>query len=114
MNCVTCLTYIRKWLKMNDYAFAFSKKRLELQRHVNAVLQEAKGNGTLRKLEAKWFGAGEAVKVLPSVHLEGNNGANHPVNHYRHFVIPTSPMAMERRAVSRQPRSPSVSINDWG
>lgn len=68
------LTYVRKWLRANEYAFAFSKNRVQLQRRVNAVLQEIKTDGTLQKLEAKWFGADDTVKVLPERQLEGKNG----------------------------------------
>lgn len=68
------LTYLKKWLRTNEYAFAFSKKRTQLQRQVDAVLQEIKADGTLQKLEAKWFGADDTVRILPKRQLEGKKG----------------------------------------
>ncbi|HLZ19350.1 MAG TPA: ABC transporter permease subunit, partial [Smithellaceae bacterium] len=68
------ITYLRKWLCANEYAFAFSPNQVRLQGQVNAALQEMKKDGTLSRLEAKWFGADDTVKVLPDYKLEGKNG----------------------------------------
>ena len=68
------LTYIRKWLRTNEYAFALAKDQLQLRSQVNAVLQDLRNDGTLKKLEAKWFGANDAVKVLPEQEFEARSG----------------------------------------
>ncbi|PKN10476.1 MAG: hypothetical protein CVU72_01070 [Deltaproteobacteria bacterium HGW-Deltaproteobacteria-7] len=65
------ITYIPKWLRLNEYAFAFSKNQSLLHREVNAALQEIKNDGTLKKLETKWFGTDDTLKVLPALPLEG-------------------------------------------
>ncbi len=73
MRHTSGITYLRKWLCANEYAFAFSPNQVRLQGQVNATLQEMKKDGTLGRLEAKWFGADDTVKVLPDYKLEGKN-----------------------------------------
>lgn len=68
------LTYIRQWLRTNEYAFAFSKNQPQLQEQINTVLKKLREDGTLRKLEAKWFGSDDTVKILPDLKLDGLNG----------------------------------------
>ena len=68
------ITYLKKWLAPNEYAFAFSKNQSELQRQVNSVLQQLKNDGTFKRLEDKWFGANDDAKVLPDFKLDGKNG----------------------------------------
>ena len=67
------ITYIRKWLRSNEYAFAFSPRQPQLHKQVNDILKELKNNGTIKKLEAKWFGADDTVKVLEP-QPQGKNG----------------------------------------
>ncbi len=68
------LTYLKKWLRANEYAFAFSPGQTQLHSGVNAALKEMKADGTLKKLEDKWFGADESLKVLPEAKPAGKNG----------------------------------------
>ncbi len=68
------ITYLPKRLRANNCAFAFPKNKSGLQEKVNAVLQRMKEDGTLKKLNEKWFGADEKAKVLPDIKLDGGNG----------------------------------------
>ena len=68
------ITYIPRRLRANNCAFAFPKNKPDLQQKVNAVLQRLKDDGTLKKLDEKWFGADEKAKMLPDIKLEGPNG----------------------------------------
>ena len=52
----------------------FPKSQTELQKQVNAALQEMQDNGTLQKIDASWFGKDDAAKVLPDMKLDGKNG----------------------------------------
>ena len=68
------IMYLKEWLSSNEYAFAFSKEQSRLQQQVNAVLQRMKSDGTLKKLEEKWFGENEDARELPELLPEGKNG----------------------------------------
>jgi len=68
------ITYLPQRLRPNNCAFAFPKNKPELQEKVNAVLQGMKDDGTLKKLDEKWFGADDNAKVLPDIRLDGRNG----------------------------------------
>ena len=68
------VTYLKKWLASNEYAFAFSKNQSSLHKEVNAILEQLKNDGTLKKLEDKWFGGNDEAKVLPDFSPEGENG----------------------------------------
>jgi polar amino acid transport system substrate-binding protein len=73
-NRASGVTWLKKMLSSDGYAFAFSKKQAELQRQVNITIDELKKNGTLKKLDAKWFGKDDSAKVLPDIGIEGRNG----------------------------------------
>ncbi|MRR17827.1 MAG: transporter substrate-binding domain-containing protein [Deltaproteobacteria bacterium] len=68
------VTYLKKWLASNEYAFAFSKSQPALHKQVNAILEQLKSDGTFQKLEDKWFGGNDAAKVLPDFNRDGKNG----------------------------------------
>jgi len=68
------MTYLKKWLAANEYAFAFSKSQPSLHKQVNAVLEQLKSDGVLKKLEDKWFGGNDEAKVLPHFDPQGKNG----------------------------------------
>ncbi|MEE9912839.1 MAG: ABC transporter permease subunit [Deltaproteobacteria bacterium] len=68
------VTYLKKWLASNEYAFAFSKSQPSLHKQVNAILEQLKSDGTFQKLEDKWFGGNDEAKVLPDFNLDGKNG----------------------------------------
>ncbi|HOC59417.1 MAG TPA: ABC transporter substrate-binding protein/permease [Smithellaceae bacterium] len=68
------LKTLKDLLTSDGYAFAFSKKRAHLQKEVNAALREMKANGTLQKIDARWFGSHEAAKTLPDFRQNGKNG----------------------------------------
>jgi len=68
------VTYLKKWLASNEYAFAFSKSQSSLHKQVNAILEQLKSDGTFQKLEDKWFGGNDDAKVLPDFNLDGKNG----------------------------------------
>ena len=74
MNNTPGVTYLKKILRSDGYAFAFPKSRPELQRQVNAALKELQDQGEIEKLDARWFGKDEAAKVLPDLATEGKNG----------------------------------------
>lgn len=69
------ITYLPEWLRANEYAFAISRDRPELQWQVNAVLRKMKQDGTLERLAEKWFGPDDALKVLPPFKTNGPKGA---------------------------------------
>lgn len=66
MNRMSGLTFLKKPLSSDGYAFAFAKNQSVLRDQVNAALREMRSSGLLKKLEDKWFGTNEAVKVLPA------------------------------------------------
>lgn len=68
------LTFLKKQLSSDGYAFAFAKNRPRLREQVNAALHEMKNDGKIKKIEAKWFGKDETAKVLPDLRLDGENG----------------------------------------
>jgi len=70
----TGVTWLKKILRSDGYAFAFSKSRTDLQRQVNAALEEMKASGMLKKIDAKWFGTDESAKVLPDFTFTGARG----------------------------------------
>lgn len=74
INHTSGVTFLKEMLSSDGYAFAFSKSQTELQRQVNAALKELQDNGTLKKIDARWFGKNEAVKVLPDLKLENKKG----------------------------------------
>ncbi|OPY66040.1 MAG: Octopine transport system permease protein OccM [Syntrophorhabdaceae bacterium PtaU1.Bin034] len=74
MRRTSGLTYIKEWVCSEDYAFAFSPGQTELRRQVDAVLKVMRDDGTLKKLEAKWFGEDDAKKVLQEQKPEGQHG----------------------------------------
>ena len=74
MNHISGVTILKDLLTSDGYAFALSKGQTRLQKDVNAALKEMKDNGTLQKIDVRWFGANEAAKVLPDIKLEGRNG----------------------------------------
>jgi|WetSurMetagenome_2_1015567.scaffolds.fasta_scaffold00013_121 polar amino acid transport system substrate-binding protein len=73
-NNTSGVTWLKKMLSSDGYAFAFSKKQVELQKQVNIALDELKKNGALKKLDTKWFGKDESAKVLQDIKIEGRNG----------------------------------------
>ncbi|MCE5283791.1 MAG: ABC transporter permease subunit [Deltaproteobacteria bacterium] len=74
MNNTSGVTYIRKILRADGYAFAFPKDQTALCEEVNASIAELEAGGELRRIDARWFGTDEAAKVLPDLSLEGGNG----------------------------------------
>lgn len=74
MNNTDGLTVLKPPLTSDGYAFAFSKKQPQLHRRVNHALKEMMDDGTLKEIDARWFGADDAVKVLPDLKLDGRNG----------------------------------------
>ena len=74
VNTTPGVTYLKKRLSSDGYAFAFSKKQTALQGEVNTVLKELRDSGEIKKIEAKWFGKEEHAKVLPAGPTEGKKG----------------------------------------
>ena len=68
------LTFLPEMLCADGYAFAFSKSQADLQRQVNAALQEMKASGMLKTIDAKWFGTDESAKILPDFSFEKARG----------------------------------------
>ena len=73
-NHTSGVTTLKKTLTSDGYAFAFSKSQSDLQKQVNAALKEMQEDGTLKKIDARWFGKDDAAKVLPDLELDGKNG----------------------------------------
>ncbi|MEN6639011.1 MAG: transporter substrate-binding domain-containing protein [Smithella sp.] len=73
-NHTSGVTTLKKTLTSDGYAFAFSKSRPDLQKQVDTALKEMQHNGTLKKIDARWFGKDDAAKVLPDIELDGQNG----------------------------------------
>ena len=74
VNNTSGVTYLKKMLRSDGYAFAFSKSRPDLQQQVNAALKELQDRGEIQKIDERWFGRDEAAKVLPDLKPEGKNG----------------------------------------
>ena len=74
MNNTDGLTVLKPPLTSDGYAFAFSKKQPQLHRRVNHALKEMIEDGTLKEIDARWFGTNDSVKVLPDLKLDGRNG----------------------------------------
>ncbi len=73
MGSISGLAMLKNVLTPEGYAFAISKNRPELRDQINDALREMEADGTLKKLDAKWFGANESAKILPDMEL--NEGA---------------------------------------
>ena len=67
MNNTSGMACIKKPLRADGYAFAFPQERAELRGQVDAILKAMTADGTLKKLDAKWFGKDEAAKTLPDI-----------------------------------------------
>jgi len=74
INKTAGVTFLKKPLSSDGYAFAFSKNQTALRGQVNALLKEMRANGEIAKIDAKWFGKDEAAKILPGRNPEGKNG----------------------------------------
>jgi len=74
VNSTTGVTYLRKILRSDGYAFAFPKNQPALRDEVNAAIAELESCGEIRKIDARWFGTDEAAKVLPDLKLGGESG----------------------------------------
>jgi len=74
INRTSGVITLEKALTTHSYAFAFSKTQTGLHQEVNAALKAMQDDGTLKKIDARWFGRDEAAKVLPDIKLEGKNG----------------------------------------
>ena len=74
LNHSSGMTTLKGLLTSDGYAFAFHKRRPDLQRQVNDLLRRMKADGTIRKLEEKWFGTNEAARVLSDTKPDGKNG----------------------------------------
>lgn len=74
MNNTPGVTYIRKVLRADGYAFAFPKDQTALCEEVNASIAELEAGGELRRIDARWFGTDAAAKVLPDIRLDGKKG----------------------------------------
>lgn len=59
------LDRMEKLIVANDYAFFFSPDRQELCDAVSQEIKAMKADGTLKKLEQKWFSSDEAAQVMP-------------------------------------------------
>lgn len=68
------VTYLKKILRSDGYAFAFPKEQAALRDEVNAALKDLEEGGEIEKIDARWFGRDEAAKVLPDLKREGSNG----------------------------------------
>jgi polar amino acid transport system substrate-binding protein len=71
------VTSLKKALSSDSYAFVFPKSQVELQKQVNAALKEMQGDGTLKKIDGRWFGKDDSAKNLPDLRLDGKNGVIH-------------------------------------
>jgi polar amino acid transport system substrate-binding protein len=74
VNNTPGVTYIRKVLRADGYAFAFPKDQTALCEEVNASIAELEAGGELRRIDARWFGTDAAAKVLPDIRLDGKKG----------------------------------------
>ncbi len=75
VNTTPGLTFLKRRLSSDGYAFAFAKNQAALRDQVNAALREMRSSGALKRLEDKWFGPDEAAKILPSRAAPGGSGA---------------------------------------
>ena len=73
-NSTPGVTYPRKILRSDGYAFAFPKGQAALRDEVNAALKALEQSGEIQKIDAKWFGKQAAAKTIPDLRLEGKNG----------------------------------------
>jgi polar amino acid transport system substrate-binding protein len=74
LNKNTGVTVLKDMLSSDGYAYAFAKNNPELQKQVNDLLEEMRKDGTIARLDAKWFGRDDAARVLPDIKIEGKNG----------------------------------------
>jgi polar amino acid transport system substrate-binding protein len=74
MNNTDGMTYLKKMLRSDDYAFAFARTQIDLQEQVNAILKEMRDKGAIKKLDDKWLGNVETAKVLPDFKHESKEG----------------------------------------
>lgn len=74
MNHTSGITYIKTMLTSDGYAFAFAKNQAGLQGEINTALKEMIDDGSIKKLQAKWFGKDDAIKVIPEIKTQGGNG----------------------------------------
>ena len=74
VNNTSGVTYLKKVLRADGYAYAFAQSQSALRDQVNAALLELQDSGEIQRIDARWFGKEEAVKVLPALKVEGKNG----------------------------------------
>ncbi len=74
LNHTSGVTYLKPPLTSDSYAFAVAKSKPGLREQIDAALEEMFRDGTIEKIDAKWFGNDEAAKVLPNLTLEEKNG----------------------------------------
>jgi len=74
VNRTSGVTFLKTMLSSDSYAFAFAKSQPRLRDQVNAVLNEMRGSGALKRIEDKWFGKDEAAKALPADQPAGGKG----------------------------------------
>lgn len=68
------LTAMEKPLLANDYAFVFSPGEQELCDAFSREIRAMKADGTLKRLEEKWFSGDESKQLLPPVNLNPEKG----------------------------------------
>ncbi len=68
------LATLKDLLTSDGYAFAFAKSRPDLQKDVDDALRQMQADGTLREIEARWFGTDEAARTLPALAPGGKKG----------------------------------------
>ena len=68
------LRILPEMFQQDSYAFAFPQDRAALRDEVNGALEQLRADGTLQQIDARWFGADEAAKVLPQFDLPAERG----------------------------------------
>lgn len=68
------LRIIPEMFQTDSYAFVFPLDHTALRDEVNTALAELVAEGTLAEMDARWFGADNAAKVLPDLPLTGEKG----------------------------------------
>ena len=80
MNNTPGVTIFKKMVSANGYAFAFSKGDKALRDQANVVLAAMKADGTLKKIDARWFRQGRSDQGPPR-HQTDREERRDPVRH---------------------------------
>lgn len=68
------LTIIEEYIEEENYAYAIAPLKKELKEKIDIALKKLKEDGTLERLQEKWFGDNEENKKLENIKLTEKNG----------------------------------------